>query len=191
MRAVNTAAAALLARLQSGERIPLVQLIELQLASTTLRYTTAGISLSWSGVTWLSVGGSVEPMDFKAGGDVDTMVMTLPGVTETDLAVALAEPLEGRPALIYDALVDPDTGAVAQAVLGWSGTLNVPTVADGPVASVTLSAEHTAITARRPKVSRYTDDEQQRLHAGDISLHFDPATDALPLPWPAAAAFAQ
>jgi hypothetical protein len=41
----------------------------------------------------------------------------------------------------------------------------------------------------RPKPSRYTNDEQQRMFSGDTSLDRDPATDAAPVTWPAASYF--
>lgn len=189
MRTVNAAAQALLDRIAAGEQIPLVQLVEMRLASVTLYYTTAGVPLQWAGHTWASVGGRIEPLNYAAKGTVDQLQFSLPGVTEDDIALALNEPVEGRVVVVYDALVDPDTGVVADAIQAWVGTLNVPGLEDGPVATVSVTAEHRAISAQRAKPSRYTNDQQQRLYPGDTCLNFDPATDAAPLAWPAASYF--
>jgi hypothetical protein len=43
--------------------------------------------------------------------------------------------------------------------------------------------------ALRPRVTRYTNNEQQRLYPGDTSLDVDPLTDAASLVWPAASYF--
>ena len=72
-----------------------------------------------------------------------------PGVTEAQLALALSEPVEGKVCKVYDALVDPTTGAVVDAVLAWSGTLSVASLEDGPKATVSISAEHRATLAFR------------------------------------------
>jgi hypothetical protein len=190
MRTLNSAAAALLVRIQAGEQIPLVQLVEMQLTST-IYLTTAGHQLSWNGHTWLPAGlGSVEAIE-DASGEVQALQFAMPGVTSEQLAIALVEPVEGKTVRVYDALVDPGTGLVADAVLAWAGTLNVPGIEDGPTATVLVSAEHRGMLALRPKPTRYTNDEQQRRYPGDTSLDIDPATDAAPIAWPAASFFKQ
>jgi hypothetical protein len=190
VRALNAAALALLGRIQAGEQIPAVQLVEMQFAGGTERYCTAGCAVVWGGYTWLGLGLSVEAVADTVG-DIPSLTLGLPAVSDSQIALALAQPIEGTVLHVYDALVDPATGAVADAVMAWSGTLNMPGIEDGPVASIQVMAEHRGVLALRAKPSRYTDDEQQRLHPGDTSLKFDPATDAAPLVWPAASYFRQ
>lgn len=188
MRTLSPAGEALLARLQAGERIPMVQFVEMAL-STTLRLTTAGRALQWAGETWEPSGlGTIEPI--KNGvGEVEGLAFSMPGIDQTQLALVLAEPVEGRRVRVWDALIDPDTGVVGDAMLAWVGTLNVPSIADGPEAVVSVTAEHRGMSALRRKPRRYTAQEQQRLYPGDTSLAFDPATDAAPLQWPTASFF--
>lgn len=190
MRSLTTAGQALLDRITAGEQIPMVQFVQMNLA-TPLYYTTAGVSIVWGGHTWVAIGGKIEPISDSGTGEVDQLQFTLPGITDDDIALALSADVEGKTVLVYDALIDPITGEVADAPLSWTGSLNVPAFEDGPIATVTVTAEHRAIQAMRPKVSRYTDDEQRRLFPGDTSLDIDPDTDALPLPWPAASYFKQ
>lgn len=189
MRTLNTAAQALLARIQAGEQIPMVQLLEFGF-SPAERYTTAGHVLTWGGHEWQPLGVVIEPVA-DSSTEMPGLSFGLPGVTGPSIALALVEDVEGVTARVYDALVDPDTGVVADAVLAWSGTLNSPQLEDGRTATVVLQAEHRGTVALRVKPSRYTDDEQRRLYPGDTSLAFDPATDAAPLVWPAASFFRQ
>lgn len=187
MRTLNTAAQALRERAIAGEQIPVVQLVEL-LLDVPWRISTAGIPLVWGGHTWQALGLNVTPVEDEEG-EFLGLTLSLPGVPESTLALALVEDVEGDTVRVYDAWVDPATGEVADAVLAWSGALETPGVEDGPVATVAVQAEHRGAIAVRPKPSRYTDDEQQRLYPGDTSLAFDPATDAAPLVWPAASFF--
>lgn len=187
MRVLNTAAQALMDRALAGEQIPVVQLVELEL-DVVWRLTSAGVPLEWGGQTWSPIGGAVTGVEDDVG-EFMGITLTLPGVTPEQLAVALVEDVEGRTVRVYDALVDPDTGEVADAALGWSGALELPAIEDGPTATLSVTAEHRGAIAMRPKPSRYTDSEQQRLFPGDTSLNFDPATDAKPLAWPAASFF--
>ena len=190
MRTLNAAALSLLGRIQQGEQVPVVQLVQMDLTET-VRLTTAGHVISWGGNDWQPAGlGAIEPIE-DAAGEVQALQFSLPGITPEQIAIALTEPVEGKTVRVYDALVDPDTGVVADAVLAWAGTLNVPGIEDGPTATVVVTAEHRGLHALRAKPSRYTDDEQQRLYPGDTSLDIDPLTDAAPIAWPAASYFRQ
>jgi hypothetical protein len=191
VRAINTAGLALLARALAGEQLPIVQLVEVQFAAATVYLTTAGGRIVWNGHNWEPAGlGAIEAVEDSAA-EMPGLSFTLPGLTPEQLFVALEPGTEGRPVRVYDALINPDTGECADAVLAWAGTLNVPTLQDGPQADLVVTAEHRGMLALRPKPSRYTDDEQRRLYPGDTSLDVDPVTDAKPIAWPAASFFRQ
>lgn len=187
MRQINAQGLALLTRLQAGERIPIVRLIELMF-SIPERYCTAGSALTWNGSAWIPLGLQIEPVEDKLG-EFPALTLSMPAISPAQISLALTQPVAGTGVHIYEALVDPDTGAVADAVLSWSGELDVPGVEDGPQAVISVLAEHRGTIATRNRPSRYTDDEQQRLYPGDTSLKFDPALDAAPLTWPAASFF--
>ena len=189
MRTINADGLALLARAQAGEQLPVTHLVRIDFAAATVYLTTAGGPITWDGQTWEPAGlGAIEPVEDTAS-EMPPLRFTLPGLSPDQLYVALEPGTEGSVVRVYDALIDPDTGACEDAVLAWSGTLNVPELIDGEQADMTVTAEHRGMLAIRPKPSRYTDDEQRRLYPGDTSLDFDPATDAAPLVWPAASFF--
>lgn len=187
MRTFNTAGQALLDRAIAGEAIPFVPLLEIGF-EVTQRFALCGLPLVWGGYTW-------EPLDISVGEVDDSatqrngLQFSFPGVSSSQLALALGEDVEGADCRLYVALVDPDTGAVGDAVPAWSGALDVPGWQEGAQALVNFTAEHRQELAARPKPSRYTNDEQQRLFPGDTALDFDPATDAAPVVWPAASYF--
>lgn len=190
MRTINGTAQALLDRIAAGEQIPIVQLVEMLFVSP-LRFTTAGHSITWDGDTYTSAGlGTIDSIE-DSSGDVQALQFTLPGITPEQIALALTETVDGTTVHVYDAIIDPADGTVADAILAWSGTLNVPSIEDGATAAVVVTAEHRGMLALRPKPSRYTDDEQKRLYPGDTSLDIDPETDAGPVAWPAASFFKQ
>jgi hypothetical protein len=190
MRTLTAPAQALLDRVIAGERLPMVQLLVMELDSP-IYLTTAGVPLVWGGHTWQPTGLRIQPIEHLSGADIDQLQFVLPGVSDDDLALALSTPVEGKTVRVYDALVDPASGAVADAVEGWVGALGLPSFEDGQEAAVSWTAEHRAIQAMRPKPVRYSNDAQQRLYPGDTSLDFDPATDAAALAWPAASFFKQ
>lgn len=191
MRTINAGGLALLERAQAGEQLPIVQLVRVDFAALTVYLTTAGAPITWAGQSWEPAGlGAIEPVE-DAASEMPPLRFTLPGLTPEQVYVALEPGAEGSAVRVYDAIIDPDTGVCEDAVLAWSGTLNVPELIDGPQADMIVTAEHRGMLAIRPKPSRYTDDEQRRLYPGDTSLDFDPATDAKALVWPAASYFRQ
>lgn len=185
MRDLNPAALALLDRATAGEQIGLVRLVELDLAVPQY-HSTCGYPLQWDGKTWQATGLAVEPVEDEAGAEGGQIVLSLPAVTGAQLALALVEPVAGRAVRIYDALVDPDDMSVAHAELVWSGVCTVPGIEKGGQAVMGIVCEHASVRAWRSKPSRYTNDEQLRLHPGDTSMDYDPATDAGQVAWPAA-----
>lgn len=190
MRQLNPAGQALLARAQGGEQLPMVQLVEFLFEAGPQRVATSGRPVEWGGHTWQPLGLYVDAVEDDAG-ELLNLTFSLPAVNEAQLALALVEPVAGTTVRVYDALLDPATGAVVDAARAWAGELDTPGVEDGPQARVVVNAEHRGGIALRTKPSRYTNDEQQRLHPGDTALDFDPATDAAPIVWPAASYFYQ
>lgn len=188
MRALNSAAQALKARAISGEKIPLVPLVYVGFPSAPQRWALGGTSVVWGGFTWSAQDLALSPIedDEKQPSGIR---ITLPGVAESQISLAVDEDIEGSQCLIYLALLDPATAVAEDAVQVWAGELDMPGWQDGTEALVHLTAEHRATIAMRPRVTRYTADEQQRLFSGDTSLDFDPATDAAPVVWPAASYF--
>lgn len=184
MRTLNTAGQALLDRLVAGEKIPVVDLLYMGLP-VPQRWALAGVPLVWGGNTWQARDIAISELADEVP-SINNLRITLPGVTESERALALDGDIEGAAVELYKALVDPDTGAVGDALLVWAGELDMPGWQYGREAAVHFSAEHRATIALRPRVSRYTNDEQQRLYAGDTSLDIDPATDGGDLIWPAA-----
>lgn len=188
MRTLNTAGAALLARAIAGEQIPVVPLVSVMLPVPQY-WALGGTPLVWAGQTWQSqdvqlTSGVEDEADGASG-----IKIVLPGVTPSQIALATDPDVEGAEVKVYLAWVDPQTGVVADALQVWAGELDMPGWEDGPQALVHFAAEHRAAVAQRPRVLRYTNDEQQALYPGDTGLDFDPATDAGPLVWPAASYF--
>lgn len=185
MRALTSAALDLLERLQSGEQIPVVRFVALDTAVPQYM-STAGYPLEWDGETWQPVGLEVEAIEDGDEAAPGAVALRMPAVTSAQLALALVEPVDGCAVRIYDAIVDPDSMTVEHAELVWSGTASVPAIEDGDEAVMIIACEHRAVRAYRAKPSRYTHDEQQRLHAGDTGLDYDPAQDGAQVVWPAA-----
>lgn len=185
MRTLNAGGQALLDRLIAGEQIPVVPLLYMGL-TVPQRWALGGFDVVWGGYTWVARDIGLTPIVQDAG--QNGMRFVLPGATEAELALAFDD-VEGGDVELRLAFCDPVTAVAADAMSVFAGQLDVPGWEDGPTAAVIFTAEHRGTTALRQRVSRYTDDEQQRLYAGDTSLDFDPGTDKAPIVWPNASYF--
>lgn len=187
MRTLNAGALALQARALAGERIPIIPLLYMGL-TVPQRWALCGTPLVWGGFTWAARDVGISEVSDDAA-EIAGLKITLPGVTESERALALSGDVEGSAVTLYLAFVDPVTAVVADAMQVWAGELDMPGWQGGPEALVHFTAESRASIALRQRPSRYTNDEQKRLHPGDTALDFDPATDAAPVVWPAASYF--
>lgn len=187
MRTLNTAGQALQARRLAGENIPVVPLLYIGFA-VAQRWALCGLQkLVWGGHDWVGRDVLLSNLQTEVG-ELSGIQITLAGVTDPERALAFAD-VEGAPVEIYRAWVDPADGSVADALLWWSGEIDVPGWQAGRESLLHFTAESRASISLRPSPSRYTNDEQRRLYSGDTSLDFDPATDAAAVVWPAASYF--
>lgn len=186
MKSVASQFTALLVRAEAGEQIEAIYL--LSMGFTVPQYfALGGRDVVCDGRTWQALDIAMSDVEESAS-DRNGLRFSFPAVTESELALALAEDVEGTPVELFLALIDPDTNTAYSMSL-WAGELDQPGWQDGPEALLNFTAEHLQDIAARPKPSRYTDDEQRRLYPGDTFFAYDPATDAPELVWPAASYF--
>lgn len=156
-----------------GNVVGLTLLIDMELTSGTIYLTTAPTDIEYEGQTW--IGGRQLSVDqiSDQGGELQGLRMTLSGVPSEMLALALAEPIQGRPVRARAALMDPETLAIGAVLSLWRGQLDQMPVRHGTETSViSVTAEHVGMRFARPKPLRYTDADQRRLYPGDRALEY-------------------
>lgn len=184
MRALSPAATAALSR----SPLPLALLVELEL-TLPLYLNTASLDLTLGGTTYYGTRGlgKIEAIA-ESPAEIKPLRFELSGVPGESIALALAEPVQGKPVRIKLALFDPDTYALLDVSLRWAGRLDVMTITDGDgTATITVQAEHAGIDLVRPQTSLYSNAEQQRLHPGDPSFQYIAEQADMKIVWPSAA----
>jgi hypothetical protein len=149
---------------------------KLQFDTFTLYVCTADRTITFDGNDYLGVGnfGGVsstieETSELSANG----MALVLSGVDPTQLAIALGENYQGRPATIYLGFLD-DTSyqLVADPIIIFKGRMDTMEIKTGEMATITLRIENRLADWDRPKVLRYNNQTQQTLYQGDKGLEF-------------------
>lgn len=183
MRTLSAPALAALLR----SPLPIALLVEMDITSTVY-LCTAGINLVVDGITYLGTGtlGRIDAVQ-ESPAEIKPLRFELSGVPSGQIALALAEPVQGKAVRIKIAVLDPDTYQVIESRLRWQGRLDVFAIEDGPdTATLMCSAEHAAIDLLRTATVMYSDSEQRRLYSNDPSLQFLADQAEQRLVWPAA-----
>ena len=182
MRTLSAPAIAALAARPFG----LAQLVTMNLSSTVY-LNTSSWNLVWAGNTYLGAAhvGSIGIVD-DSPGEVKGLQFQLNGVPSDMLAIALAEPVQGKSVTIETEIFNAN-GAVVDAVVEWAGRLDVMTISEeGGGASISVSAEHIGIDLIRPTNLLFSNQDQQRLYAGDKFSEYVVDQSEQALIWPAA-----
>lgn len=171
--------------------VAMILLVEMQFTST-IRLASSSVDVFALGQTWLGAGslGAVDQIESTSGGQFASLKFTLSGVPTENIALALNEPIRGRPVFVWQAIMDAQTNQVLDTFLIWSGTADqMPISVDGQTSTIDVVCEHAGSIYARPKPQLYTDADQQRLFPGDTSLRFIPIQSQHQDIWPAAGFF--
>lgn len=161
--------------------------------------TIDGVEYTGSG-NLLSVSQVVETQDLQANG----LQFILTGLPSGLVSLALSEEYSGRECRLHfacmytspvfvgeftDEFTDEFTSEATGTLVGdkytiFSGFMDVMEIQDsGETATITLSAENRLIELKKPKVSRYTPEEQKRRYPGDKGLDFIPQLQDKEITW--------
>lgn len=183
MRTLNPASVAAL----SGPNPALVLLLEMQY-DTPLYVNSSSVNIDWAGHTYLGAGalGAVDAVRDTAG-EIASLKFALSGVPSDAIALALGESARNRACLLRLAILHPDTYAVIEAPLIFSGVLDQTAITEsGATATVAVTAVHMGALLARRKSLLYTDADQKKLYPADTSLRFVVSQSQKKDVWPAA-----
>ncbi len=152
--------------------VALEYLYEGVFSSNTLRLWSGIGPLSWSGKVfegngWMQGPGSVtESTSVRSTG----ATITLSGAISDLLSIALNESRQSSTGKLWLASLD-SSGNVIQAILLFSGNLDTVEISeDVPTSEITLNYESRLIMLNAPREQRYTHEEQQVDHKGDLGF---------------------
>ena len=135
----------------------------------------------WNGYTDLDIGGdtfvgsgsflSVSSVEETAEIAARGITMTLSGMDASLISLALAENYQNRAARVYLGAIQSNGTIQSYQVFG--GRLDVMTIEEsGETATISVTAENRLIDLERPRVRRFTSEDQKALFPGDLGLDF-------------------
>lgn len=161
-------------------------LCELAFIGDPVRVHSGIGSFSWDSKTWAGVGDFGGVSDVEEGADISArgITLTLSGVPSELLAHSLATQYRGRGVKLWLGFLNESGAFVANPYQIFGGRMDTMTIEDsGETSTISVQCESRLIDLRRPRVSRYTHEEQIARHPGDLGLEFVARLAEKPLYW--------
>lgn len=143
-------------------------------------------TITAGGVTYLGIGtlGTISPVEETTDLAARGINFQLSGVPTANVAIALTENYQGNACSVLFGALDASGALVASPVTIFAGRMDVMSINDdGQNVTVGMSAENKLVDFRRPREVRYTHEEQQNLHPGDLGLEFVSAIQEKQIYW--------
>jgi hypothetical protein len=163
----------------AAQSVAMVVFADLDIVGDRLRIHDGVGTINWGGFDWLGVGsfGSVESIDESLEVIARPVHLKLSGVDPQLITDAMTTQYHERAVVLYIGLFNVTTLAlIATPEEVWSGYMDVMTIdIDHNQAAIDLICEHRL--RKLPNTSRYTDEDQRTLFAGDTlfdKLHLIP-----------------
>ena len=160
-------------------------LVDLEFDSGALYFWNGVRPLTWNGNEYIG-GGSlinispiVETNDIRAVG----VNLSMSGLPASLISIALTEAYQGQPVKIRFAAMSSNA-VVADPYLIFDGRMDVLTIDDaGESAMINISAESRLIDLERPRLRRYTPEDQKIDHPNDTGLDYVPVIQDTAIQW--------
>ena len=163
-----------------------VAIVEIMTAGAPVRVWSGVGDLVFDGDTYSGVGSlggiqsAEETIELRASGEV----YTLSGIPSALLSAAIGDVRQGLPCRRWLGFVDAAGALIADPLLLFEGTASVPTTDDsGDTCTISLSAENLLNTLKRPRVTRYTPEDQKIRETGDKGFDYVAALQDRVIAW--------
>ena len=166
--------------------------VELDFAGGVVRVNGSVASITIGGNEFLGIGGlggisaAEESAELQAYG----LTVSLSGIPRDAISLALAEAYQGRAATVWEVLLNRDTWQpIADPVVIFRGRMDQMNVSLGQSATVEVRLENRLVDWERPRIRRYTSEDQQVAFPTDRGFEFVSDTAEREIVWPAASFF--
>lgn len=147
--------------------------VELLFDSGAVRLWNGYEDLTIDSDTYIGSGNLMQVSGVEETGDVAArgITITLSGLDTSIISIALSENYQNRTARIYLGAIQSD--GTVQSYQMFGGRLDVMSIEEsGETATVAVTAENRLIDLERPRIRRYTSEDQKSLYPGDLGLDY-------------------
>ena len=157
-----------------SEVIRPITLVRLDYVSGIVRASSADRDITYDGETYIGLGnlGTVSKVEETAEVKASGVTCTLSGIPSDFISNALNENYQGRDARIYLGLLNNSYTLIVDPILVFRGRMDTQDIRLGRDATISVNIESRLVDWERPRVRRYTNEDQQNQYSGDKGLEF-------------------
>lgn len=152
----------------------------------TLRLWSGVGTISWNSQSWVGAGNLLGISDITETADLraEGITLSLSGLSSTTIAIALAQARLGLAGSVWFGVMTAAGAVIADPYLAFKGKLDVPTIEDnGDTCVISVSYEHQLVDLERPRIRRFTHEDQQIDHPGDLGFEYMSGLQEQVLEW--------
>jgi len=151
-----------------------VFLVRLDFASGIVRAASTPFDIEWDGETYLGLGtlGAISAVQEGAELQGYAVALTLSGIPSDLVALALNDQYQGRDARVWLGLLDDQHQLVGVPLLLFRGRMDTVDMELGQTASITLTIQSCLADWERPRLRRYSSEDQKSEYPDDRGLEY-------------------
>ncbi len=169
-----------------SEVIRPITFIRLEYESGIVTASSADRDFDFNGETYVGLGnlGTISKIEEAAEVRAMGVTCTLTGIPSDFISAELGENYQGRDARIYLGFLDSSYSLIAEPLLVFQGRMDTQDIRLGKDATVSVNIESRLVDWDRPRVRRYTNEDQQNQYPGDKGLEFVSQMVEKEIVWP-------
>jgi len=152
-----------------------VYFIKLEFPSGTVYLNSSDRTITVSSQDYTGAGniGSLTNIEETSELEANGLKLTLTGIPSTYISVALTTEYQGSTATVSIGFFNSSYALVDTPFTVFTGKVDMMSISlDDTMATIQLDIENRLVDWERPRISRYTNEEQQNLYTGDKGLEF-------------------
>ena len=166
-------------------------LVKIEFDGGTIAFNSTLGDFDYDGQTYTGFGalGSVSRLEEGSELDPQSFTISLSGINPAVLSAVLNEDYLNRPAICHIAPLDDDNQIIGTPILYFDAKVDSVSASFGNTASISITARDKLADWNRPRIERYTDQDQQARYPGDKGFEFVTSIASKEIIWPARAWF--
>lgn len=131
--------------------------------------------LNWNGLQWTGLGqlGNISAVEESSELAATNVTFTLSGIPQDLIQDALSEVRQGNPVQLWFGTLGDDNNVLADPLQIFAGRMDTPTIDEGALTgTISISVENRLIDLNRARERRYTNQDQQIDHPGDLGFQY-------------------
>jgi len=167
------------------ENITPLIFVNLDFATDPVYVNSTVLSIPWNGQSWLGVEGLGDITNIAESSELSAaqVSFTLTGIPRDLITIATDQDYQGRDVTIYFGVLDSNHDLDGSPSTVWKGRIDTMSIELGQFATVTVNAENRLADWQRPRIRRYSHQDQQLLFAGDLGFEFINTMADIELKW--------